>query len=86
MGWHWTYGYLRRPELDQIMVTSEGLKEPCYCYEEPDGDQVYSPYKSHKKRAHMVCRKDEETGEKYLSFSRLMPFEQIMESGRDGHE
>ena len=39
-GWHWEYGWLRRPELDD---------QNGYCYEEPDGDLVYTAEPRHRK-------------------------------------
>lgn len=79
MGWHWTYGMLRVREHDEFMETAPGTKEFCYCYESPDGDKIYTPFEGHRHRAHMVCRKDSTTGEPYLSFSKLMHLNQIME-------
>lgn len=79
MGWHWTYGMLRMPEHDETMETAPGVIEHCYCYESPDGDKIFTPFDGHKKRAHMVCRKDAKTGEVYLSFSKLMHISEIME-------
>ena len=38
-GPHWTYGWLRRPELD---THDEG-----YCYEAPDGLLIYSSQEDH---------------------------------------
>lgn len=80
MGWHWTYGVLRTPEHDAVMETKPGKEELCYCYEAPDGDKIYTPYAWHKNRAHMVCKQDAKTGEKYISFSKIIPFEYIMNS------
>jgi hypothetical protein len=39
-GPHWTYGWLRRPELDTAV---DG-----YCYEAPDGELVYSQQHDHE--------------------------------------
>jgi len=78
MGWHWTYGMQRMRDWDQEMETEPGVFEHCYCYESPDGDRIYTPYKGHSEYAHMVCREDAETGEMYISFSKLMPLSQIM--------
>ncbi len=39
-GPHWTYGWLRRTELDSA---TEG-----FCYEAPDGDLVYSTHEDHE--------------------------------------
>jgi hypothetical protein len=79
MGWHWTYGMLRMPEHDEVKETTPGTKEFCYCYESPEGDKIFTPFDGHKKRAHMVCRKDKATGELYLSFSKLMHISEIMD-------
>ena len=79
MGWHWTYGMQRLRAFDRDMETLPGVKEHCYCYESPDGDKIYTPYEGHRDRAHMVCREDADTGERYISFSKLMPLHQIME-------
>lgn len=61
-GWHWQYGWLRRPELDD----ANG-----YCYEEPDGDRVYTPSLRHRKAMRLTCWLDAETGEKYLAISHV---------------
>lgn len=79
MGWHWTYGMLRVREHDKTMQTTPTTTEFCYCYESPDGDLIYTPYKGHRDRAHMVCREDAETGEHYLSFSKLVHLNEIMD-------
>lgn len=55
-GWHWSFGILRRPELDQ-----QGM----YCYENPDGDLIYSRRREHKHQMYMDSRVDEDTGEEY---------------------
>jgi hypothetical protein len=58
-GWHWSFGILRRPEMD--------LTKPvvAYCYENPDGDLIYSQRKEHKYQMYMDSRVDEDTGEEY---------------------
>jgi hypothetical protein len=38
-GPHWTYGWLRRPELDS--------HDDGYCYEAPDGTLVFSSQEDH---------------------------------------
>lgn len=43
--WHWQIGWLRRPEMDD---------ENGYCYEEPDGDLVYTRDNRHKKVVRLV--------------------------------
>ena len=61
-GWHWEYGWLRRPELDE-----PGLG---FAYEEPDGDIVYVNLKKAKKKAALQCR-ETESGERYLCLYHL---------------
>ena len=60
-GWHYNYGWLRRPELDD---------ENGYAYEEADGDLIFSSRVCHVVRAYLDCWKDSESGEKYLTFTR----------------
>jgi hypothetical protein len=59
-GWHNTYGWLRRCEMDNVYG---------YCYEDPDGDLIYTRDRRHKSRAYLQCNRDRETGEKYLIFA-----------------
>jgi hypothetical protein len=61
-GWHWTHGWLRRPELDD---------ENGYCYEEPDGDLIYSNRYSHKNAMFLDIRRDTATGDRYLCLARV---------------
>lgn len=61
-GWHWSFGWLRRKDQDC---------EHGYCYEEPDGDLVWSARSDHKKIAFLDCMQDHKTGEKYLCLNRL---------------
>lgn len=61
VGWHWTYGYLRRPEMDEIFG---------YAYEDPDGDMVYIDDMSASKRVMFECREDARTGERYVCLYR----------------
>lgn len=61
-GWHWSFGWLRRPELDQ-----GGM----YCYEEPDGDLVLSSHPAHKKAVYLDRRRDSQTGKAFNCFSRI---------------
>jgi hypothetical protein len=61
-GWHYRYGWLRRPELDD----ANG-----YAYEEPDGDLIFSSRVNHSVRAYLDCWHDADTGERYLTFTRL---------------
>jgi hypothetical protein len=61
-GWHWSFGWIRRPECDQ-----DGMS----CYEEPGGDLVLSARLSHKIAIYLDCRKDPETGELYTTISPI---------------
>jgi hypothetical protein len=61
-GWHWTFGWLRRPELDQ-----DGM----FCYEEPDGDLVYTKRRSQKIQMYLDCRYDEELDELYTCLAPI---------------
>jgi len=61
-GWHWSFGWLRRPELDQ---------EEMYCYEQPDGDLVLSGQPAHKIAMYLDCRMDTQTGDTYTYISRI---------------
>ena len=59
-GWHWQYGWMRRSELDN---------EDGYCYEEPDGNLVFTPLLRHRKALRLSCWFDAELGENYLVLS-----------------
>lgn len=59
--WHWQLGWLRRPEAD----TEDG-----YCYEEPDGDLVFSAHPLHKKCVRLCVWEETETGERYTTLSK----------------
>jgi hypothetical protein len=61
-GWHWTFGWLRRPELDQ-----SGL----YCYEEPNGDLVFTKKAEHKSSLYLDKRRDEDADVDYFCFARI---------------
>ena len=56
VGWHWTYGWLRRPECDEPFG---------YAYEEPDGDLVFIGDVTAKKRVMLQCCEDQ-FGERYI--------------------
>ena len=60
-GFHWSFGWLRRSELDD---------DNGYCYEECDGDLLYTSRPDHKTMCHLDCFRDSVTGEKYLVFSQ----------------
>ena len=61
-GWHWQFGWLRREDQDC---------EHGYCYEEPDGNLVWSPRMDHRKVVYLDCMLDKATGEKYLCLNKL---------------
>lgn len=61
-GWHNTFGWLRRPDLD------DGLS---FAYEHPDGDIIQSFDKAHQTRMHLTAFEDAKTKEKYISVSRF---------------
>lgn len=61
-GWHWEYGWLRRPELDD----ANG-----YCYEDPDGNLVFTHSLRCRKAMRLSCWEDAETGERYLAISHV---------------
>ena len=69
-GWHHTYGWLRRKELDV---------RDWWCYEDGDGDLYYTDYPQFKERLMLDCRLDSETGEKYLCFNKSA--RRVKESG-----
>lgn len=58
--WHWQVGWLRRPELDN---------EDGYCYEEPDGDLVYTGFRLHRKVARLNIW-EEPDGDRYTTLSK----------------
>lgn len=61
-GWHWQYGWMRRPELDDVNG---------YCYEEPDGNLVFTPSLRHRKALRLSCWFDAELEEPYLVLSHV---------------
>lgn len=56
-GWHWSFGWLRRPELDM-----PGM----FAYEAPDGDICYSDRPEHSQEVYL-----EESAEGFLSLARF---------------
>lgn len=52
-GWHWSFGWLRRSELDQ-----RGL----FCFESPDGELLLA----RNKAVYLDCHRDVKTGELYV--------------------
>jgi hypothetical protein len=61
-GWHFTFGWLRRPEMDL---------DGHYAYEDGDGDLYYSLDPRHKHVMYLDCLEDADTGEKYLCVSKI---------------
>ena len=59
-GWHWSFGWLRRPELDEPFG---------YCYEDGDGDRIFTPRLDHKLVCYLDCFEDYASGEKYVTFN-----------------
>jgi len=57
VGFHHTFGWLRRPELDN----RDG-----YAYEAPDGDLIFSAMKWHEREMLLYELVDTDTGEHYL--------------------
>ena len=57
-GWHNTFGWLRRPELDD---------ENGYCYEDGDGTLYFTSRRAHKTAVLLDCWETEQ-GERYLAF------------------
>ena len=66
-GWHWSFGWLRRPELDTMTPNGDPLDEEHYCYETPEGDLVFSPFKHHKKKLRLGLYVETDTGERYVA-------------------
>lgn len=60
-GWHWNFGFLRRPERDN----EEGYRG--FCYEAPDGDMIYTERSDHETICFLNEWLDGDTGEKYLT-------------------
>lgn len=58
-GWHNTFGWLRRPELD---VANGG-----YCYEHPDGEIVVSNMRVHRQAMYLNCYHDRDRNELYVT-------------------
>jgi hypothetical protein len=57
-GWHHTFGWLRRPELDD---------DNGYCYEDGDGTLYFTTRRGHKRALLLDCWETEQ-GERYLAF------------------
>lgn len=61
-GWHYTFGWLRRPELDM---------DGHHAYEDGDGDLYFSASPLHEHAMYLDCWEDADTGEKYLCVSKV---------------
>jgi hypothetical protein len=72
-GWHWSFGWLRRSELDE---------DGAYCYEDGDGDLIYSQRKDHHLICYLDCWKDRKTGEKYLTLNPSPVSEKAIECAK----
>lgn len=70
-GWHYTYGWLRRPDEDHAYG---------FCYEDGDGDLIYTANPIHQKRVFLECREDAKTKERYLCIGRHPLLEQDHDS------
>ena len=60
-GWHWSFGWLRRPELDY---------DETFAYEKGNGNLIFSDYGPHEHAAYLACMQNEKTKKKYLIFSK----------------
>lgn len=69
-GWHWQFGWLRRPDMDD---------QHGYCYEEPDGDLVFFADKINRNMVYLDERIDHRTGDTYLC---LHPNDMPVEAAR----
>lgn len=72
-GWHWSFGWLRRSELD----TNDG-----YCYEDGDGDLIYTPRRDHHLICYLDCWQDQKTGERYLTLNPSPVSEKAIECAK----
>lgn len=61
-GWHWSFGYLRRVQLDGPVLG--------YAYEAPDGKIMYSKDTNHRHRMHMTALRGQITDELTIVPSR----------------
>ena len=63
IGWHWNFGFLRRPECDN----EEGYRG--FCYESPDGKlKLYSEREDHEFVCFFNCWHDPDRNERYVTF------------------
>lgn len=75
IGWHWNYGFLRRPEMDN----KEGFSG--FCYESPEGDMIYTERGDHETICFFNEWLDGETLEKYLTLDPRATAELVAEYG-----
>jgi hypothetical protein len=59
-GWHWSFGWLRRQELDD---------ENGYCFEDGDGDLIFTQRKDHHLVCYLDCWEDSVSHERYLTMN-----------------
>lgn len=60
-GWHWSYGWLRRDDLDDHRG---------FCYEKPNGEMVFSLRRDHRLLCRLECRIDRTTGKTDIQMSK----------------
>ena len=58
---------LRLPERCQPYWDASGVP---FCYEDGDGDLIYSPNPFHRDKMYLLCKEDSETGERYLCMAQ----------------
>ena len=59
-GWHWSFGWLRRQELDD---------DNGYCFEDGDGDLIFTQRKDHHLVCYLDCWEDSVSHERYLTMN-----------------
>ena len=59
-GWHWSFGWLRRQELDD---------ENGYCFEDGDGDLIFTQRRDHHLVCYLDCWEDSVSHERYLTMN-----------------
>jgi len=62
-GWHWSFGWLRRSELDEDEIG--------YCYEDGDGTLYFTAKPAHRRALLLDCW-ETENGERYLAFHPMV--------------
>lgn len=60
-GWHWSFGWLRRPDMDDYGDFSG------FCYESPDGNLMYTRDRDHRLICFLEKWRDRQTGETYFT-------------------